>query len=79
MEWAQKQTQYKQVAKDQFASVADGWLVAFARVKRLVVVTHEQPAPQSQKRIALPDVCTSFGVQYCNTFEMLRELGIKLS
>ena len=34
-----------EAAKIQFASVADGWLIAYALAKRCVVVTHERADP----------------------------------
>ncbi|HKP62829.1 MAG TPA: DUF4411 family protein [Polyangiales bacterium] len=64
-------------AKAKFASGADGWLVAFAAVQNGVVVTNEQPAPESKREIKLPDVCVQFGVQYKDAFQMLRELAVQ--
>ena len=45
MEWVQNQTQFTDAAKDEFASGADGWLVAYAKNNGLVVVTHEDRRP----------------------------------
>lgn len=77
MMWAQRHTQYFDYAKAKFATVADGWLVAHARVHGEVVVTNEQSAPQSKREIKLPDVCDHFGVEYDNTFSMLKELSVR--
>ena len=52
-------------------------LVAFAAVQNGVVVTNEQPAPESKREIKLPDVCVQFGVTYKDTFQMLRELAVR--
>ena len=41
---------------DKFATGADGWLVAHARVHGATVVTNEQSAPDSKREIKLPDV-----------------------
>ena len=38
-------------AKAKFATGADGWLVAYARVHGATVVTNEQSAPESRKEI----------------------------
>ncbi len=72
--WAQTQSQFTPEAKAEFATVADAWLVAFARVNGLTVVTHEEYAPQAKRSIKIPNVCVEFGVNYCSTFEMLRGL-----
>ena len=46
-------------------------------VKGTVVVTNEQPRPESRSRVLLPDVCTQFEVPYQDTFLMLRELSLR--
>ncbi len=76
--WAMAQPKYKQSAKDEFARVADGWLVAYALSYSLTVVTHEVPDPMTKKKILIPIVCEKFDVPYINTFAMLREIGIKI-
>ena len=73
--WAQNKDQYKQAAKDEFLRVADSALVAFAKAHDYRVVTLEQPAPESKKRILIPDACHAHGVKYCGPFEMMRSLG----
>ena len=75
--WAVNKGQYRQHAIDEFlrAEVADAWLVAFAKQKGVIVVTHESSSPKSQKRILIPDVCNDFGIPYCNTIQMMRDLG----
>lgn len=79
MQWSQRQTQYDQSIKADFAQIADPWLVAYARSKGFVVVTEEVLNNGTRKKIPIPNVCVQFGVGYCNTFEMLRRLGVKLS
>ncbi len=78
--WAQRHGQFSDRAKADFARTenADAWLVAYAKVNGCVIVTQEQPAPES-KKIKIPDVSVQFNVAYVNTFEMLRELGVCLS
>jgi len=73
--WVQGEQQFTPQAKAEFAAVADGWVVAYAKANGLVVVTHEEFAPDVQKKVPIPNVCLEFDVEYCNTFEMLRELG----
>ena len=61
MIWVQRHPRYFDHAKAKFATGADGWLVAYARVHGATVVTNEQRAPESRKEIKLPDVCDRFG------------------
>lgn len=76
MLWVQRHPQYQDNAKAKFATEADGWLVAFAMVNGNIVITNEQPRPESRNRILLPDVCDQFGVTYDDTFVMLRHLDV---
>jgi len=74
MAWANANTQFTPTARAVFAAAADGWLVAYAKVKNCVVVTHEEFAPQAKARIMLPNVCRQMGVGYLDTFAMLKDL-----
>ncbi len=77
MLWVQRNPQYFDYAKAKFASEADGWLVAYAMVHGSIVVTNEQPRPESRNRILLPDVCNQFKVTPKDTFVLLKELSIR--
>jgi hypothetical protein len=77
MLWAQRHSTYTPQAKAKFATGADGWLVAYAKVHGAVVVTNEQRAPASKSEIKIPDVCDEFGVTAENPFSMLRDLGAR--
>ena len=79
MIWAQRNPQYFDSAKAKFATGADGWLVAYARVNGCVVVTLEESRPDSRNQIKLPDVCIQFGVPYENVFTMLRKLQVQFN
>lgn len=76
--WVQRHAQYLDRAKARFATGADGWLVAYSMVYGTIVTTNEQPRPEARNSIQLPDVCAQFNVSYCNTFAMLREIGVTL-
>jgi Domain of unknown function (DUF4411) len=78
MLWVQRNPQYFDQAKAQFATEADGWLAAYSMVNGTVVVTDEQPHPESKSHVFLPDVCRQFQVPYKGTFVMLRELSVRL-
>ena len=75
LNWVYSQPQFTNAAKTEFASVADGWVIAYAAVNGLVVVTHEQFAPEAKRKVPMPNVCVEFDVEYIDTFSMLRELG----
>lgn len=77
MNWVQGQAQYKDEAKAEFATVADGWLIAYAMAFGKTVVTHEQPDPQIKRKVPIPNVCQTFGVPFINSFELLRQLGVR--
>lgn len=77
MLWVQRSNQYFDRAKVKFATEADGWLVAYSMVHGTVVVTNEQPRPESRHRVPLPDICTQFRVPFKDTFTMLRELALQ--
>lgn len=77
--WVQGQSQFTGAAKAEFAKGADGWLIAYAIAKGYVVVTHEQIDPNIRRKVPIPNVCEQFNVRYVDTFEMLRDLGVRLS
>lgn len=77
MLWVQRNPQYFDNAKAKFATGADGWLVAYARIHGSTVVTLEESRPESRNQIKLPDVCMQFGVRYENVSTMLRALQVQ--
>ena len=77
MLWVQRSAQFFDNTKAQFATGADGWLVAYAKVHGAVVVTNEQPQKEAKSRIPLPNVCEQFEVAYTKTFSMLRDLSVQ--
>lgn len=77
--WSQAQPQFTAAAKQEFASVADGWLVAYAKANGCIVVTHEQYSGEIKRRVLIPNVCRAFSVHTSDPYSMLRSLGVKLS
>jgi hypothetical protein len=77
VQWVYAQPQFTDAAKTEFARVADGWVMAYAAVNRLTVVTHEQYLPEAKRKVPIPNVCLEFDIKYVDTFEMLRDLGEK--
>lgn len=78
MAWSQSQSQFTEAAKAEFASVADGWLIAYALAKGRVVVTEERLDPNIKRKVKIPNVCQAFDVRYIDTFQMMREMGVRL-
>ena len=79
MTWVQANSQFIGAAKAAFADDPDGWLIAYAKAKGYVVVTHETLKPDARSRIPIPNVCQAFNVQFTDTFEMLRALGVRFT
>lgn len=77
MFWAQQEPQFFDSAKADFATKADGWLVAYAMVHGATIATNELANPDVRKEVKLGNACDQFGVQYENTFAMLRNLQIR--
>ena len=77
MRWVQSQNQFSDAAKADFASGADGWLVAYARANGCVVVTQEVLNPDVKRKVPIPNVCRAFNVPWIDTFTMLRNLGVR--
>jgi Domain of unknown function (DUF4411) len=67
-------TQFSAAAKAEFAAEGDGWLVAFARAFGCSVVTLEIANPNIQSKVPIPNLCDAFGIEYTNTFDVLRVL-----
>ncbi|RJX35049.1 MAG: DUF4411 family protein [Desulfarculus sp.] len=79
MKWVQSQAQFTDAAKADFASGADGWLVAYVMTRGGVLVTHEIPSPDVKRKVPIPNVCVAFDINFRNTFEMLRFLKVRFS
>jgi hypothetical protein len=75
--WANGQQHYKQGAVNEFLSSGDYYLIAQAMTLGYTVVTHEVPAPASQNRIKIPDVCNGNGVAWLSPFQMLKDENVK--
>ena len=70
---------FTQAAVNAFTSNnADYLLIAYAKEHDHVAVTHERPDPNIKVRIPIPDACIGLGVEFADTFKMLRETGTRL-
>lgn len=78
IQWVQEQKQYFDYAKREFANVADSWIVAYALAYGFTIVTHEHYSKDVKNRVLIPNVCKYFNIPFTDTFEMLRNLNIKI-
>jgi hypothetical protein len=76
--WSSSNPVFTQVARDEFATIADAYLVAASAAKNMTLVTNEISDPQCKKRVKIPDACNALNVRYCNLNQVFRELGIKI-
>lgn len=72
-----KNTQYVQSAKDVFADAADSWICAYGLTYKHVIVTNEKYEPEIKKHIKIPNICRDYDIEYINTLEFVREIGIR--
>ena len=77
MTWVDENVQFRPEAKEEFAATADGWLAAYAKAHRAVVVTHEQYRPDVKRRVPLGNVCHQLDVPMRDAFQMLRQLEVR--
>lgn len=77
--WVQSSDHFTDPAKAHFANIADGWLVAYAACNDCVVVTLEAENSRTTSKIPIPNLCEEFSVKCANTFQMMRELKMKLA
>ncbi|MGW5006617.1 DUF4411 family protein [Streptomyces parvulus] len=76
--WAQSKTYTAAALTEFLTNAADFFLVAYAAAHSHTLVTHEQPRPDSRRRVLIPDACQAMGVTYANTFSMLRSTNARL-
>lgn len=69
---------YKQSAKDEFASIADSWICAYALAYEATIVTLETYQLGVKNRVKIPNVCREFDIKYINMLQFMREIGIRL-
>jgi hypothetical protein len=70
---------YRSEAVAEFMGSADLRVIAQAAAINATVVTREVPAPQSQRRIKIPDACDQNGVAWTDPFTAYRTLGLILN
>ncbi len=66
-------TGFRQAAVAEFLAGGDYQLIAYAHAHGHTVVTYEVSAPDSKKKIKIPDACAAMGVTCINPYAMLRQ------
>ncbi len=80
MVWAdQGPRNYTPNAKTVFASKADGWVIAYAKAHKCIVVTHETEDAKTTGRVKVPCAAKALGVVSINPFEMLEQFKVKFN
>lgn len=69
---------YTQSAKDEFASIADSWLCAYALGYGSTIVTFETYQAGVKNRVKIPNVCKEFDIRYIDLLQFMREIGFRL-
>ena len=78
MRWANVNPVFSDSAKQEFAMVADAFLVATAAALQMKVVTFETPDSNCRRRVKIPDACVAVGAECCDLNAMLRAIGITI-
>lgn len=78
--WSSSNTQFTSNAKAEFAQYdeADAWVVAFALLNKLTVVSQETLNANIKRKIPIPNVCHEFNVRHIDTFTFLRECSFSM-
>lgn len=76
MAWASGNSVLTVPAKQEFATVADAYLVATAAAQQMKVVTFEISDPLCRRRVKIPDACIALGVEYCSLNDVLHALDV---
>lgn len=69
--WVYNQN-YHGSAISSFLSQADYYICAHALAGGHTIITHEQPQPESKKRVLIPDVCLGLKIQYQSIHSLLQ-------
>jgi hypothetical protein len=71
VQFVMEHSEYSEPYRSNFLAVADPWLIAKAKTMGATVVTHEVLVPSGSKKVKIPNICREFGVDFCNTFDLL--------
>lgn len=69
--------QYEQPAKNDFFNVADGWLIAAARVLDCDIITHETFDPHIKRKIKIPNIANHYHINCLRIYDVLEKENVK--
>jgi uncharacterized protein DUF4411 len=70
---------YPQFEASRFLAKTDPWVIAHALIDGGTVVTQEILAAGNSQKVKIPNVCNQFNVPWISTYELLRQLKVKLN
>jgi len=80
VDWVSLPSQgYQERVQGEFLSGADPWLIAKAKATGAIIVSHEKLDLQIRKKVLIPTVCHSLGVQCIDIYALMRTTGAKLA
>lgn len=68
---------YTREEAEAFLDGADPWVIAQAIASGAKVVTMEKLVGPDSKKVKIPNICREFGVAWCDTITMLKELNAR--
>ncbi len=71
------QARYPEHQAQEFLNGADAWVIAHAKAENAVVITHETLVNEYSTKPKIPNICRYFKVDWLNTYQMLRNLGVR--
>ncbi len=70
---------YTTAEANAFLQGADPWVIAQAQAENAKVVTMEKLVGANSKKVKIPNICNEFGVDWLNTYQLLRELQARFT
>jgi hypothetical protein len=70
---------YELAQAQAFLAKADPWVVGHALVNKGIVITQERKVSSTSKKVKIPNVCEHFGIEWFDTFALLKKLNVKLN
>ncbi len=68
-----KQPRFRRAAIEDFAIVADSWLIAYAKAEKACIVTNEIPSNSSNK-VKIPTICDNLKIDHITREDLLKTL-----
>lgn len=70
---------YTVAEADVFLIGADPWIIAQAQAENAKVVTMEKLVGANSRKVKIPNICNEFGVDWLNTYDLLRALQARFT